>query len=186
MVRRLPYIEENTIIIGDRKESTFSKDIASVCIIIALRTDEIYKLLFVLSEYIETVTLPINQQPKFKGDEELFTYFLYKYFKLFFIINMKTYIKVSGIIIVILISLILLKFVHIIVGISFFIIGIGLLVYYGFIKKNSNNNYVEFKKPNVKLIDEFITIYCNNIFNINKTNRDKNVLIFKIIFLRMN
>ena len=91
---------------------------------------------------------------------------------------MKTYIKVSGIIIVILISLILLKFVHIIVGISFFIIGIGLLVYYGFIKKNSNNNYVEFKKPNVKLIDEFITIYCNNIFNINKTNRDKNVLIF--------
>ena len=47
---------------------------------------------------------------------------------------MKTYTKLSVIIIVILISLILLKNVHIIVGVTFFVIGMGLLVYYGFIE----------------------------------------------------
>ena len=57
-------------------------------------------------------------------------------------LNMKTYIKVSGIIIVILISLILLKYVHIIVGVTFFVIGMGLLVYYGFIKKNDKYSNV--------------------------------------------
>ena len=47
---------------------------------------------------------------------------------------MKTY-EVSGILIVILISLILLKFVNIIVGITFFIIGIGLVLWIS--KKNT-------------------------------------------------
>ena len=64
---------------------------------------------------------------------------------------MKTYMKVSGIIIVILISLILLKFVHIIVGISFFAIGVVLLVYYGFIKKNDNKSIFSYKSTKIKI-----------------------------------
>jgi len=48
---------------------------------------------------------------------------------------MKISIKVLGIISITLVSLILFKFVNIIIGIAFFIIGIGLLVYFGFITK---------------------------------------------------
>jgi mannosyltransferase OCH1-like enzyme len=62
---------------------------------------------------------------------------------------MKTYVKVLGIIGIILAGLILLKFVHIITGIFFFVIGMGLLVYYGFIKKNNRS----FKK-NPKILKE--------------------------------
>ena len=61
---------------------------------------------------------------------------------------MKTYVKVLGIIGIILVGLILLKFVHIITGIFFFVIGMGLLVYYGFIKKNNRS----FKKYTLILI----------------------------------
>lgn len=49
---------------------------------------------------------------------------------------MKIYVKVLGIIGVILGGLILFKFVHIVAGISFFVVGMGLLVYYGFITTN--------------------------------------------------
>ena len=54
---------------------------------------------------------------------------------------MKTSIKVLGIIAVILISLTLFKFVHIIIGITFFIIGIGLLVYFGKTSYNFPKDY---------------------------------------------
>ena len=49
---------------------------------------------------------------------------------------MKTSVKIIGIIGIIVSSLILLKFVHIIAGILFFVIGMTLIVYYGFINKN--------------------------------------------------
>ena len=66
---------------------------------------------------------------------------------------MKTYIKVSGIIIVILISLILLKYVHILVGISFFVIGMGLLVYYGFIRNNKNKGIYSYTYDKNYIVD---------------------------------
>lgn len=56
---------------------------------------------------------------------------------------MKTYMKVIRIIIVILFSLILLKFVHMIVGVTFFVISMGLLLYYEFIEKDSEETLEE-------------------------------------------
>ena len=49
---------------------------------------------------------------------------------------MKTYVKV---LLIILISLILFKFLHVIAGITFFVVGMGLVVYYGFIRKIPEN-----------------------------------------------
>ena len=86
---------------------------------------------------------------------------------------MKTYIKVSGIIIVILVSLILLKFVHIIVGISFFVIGMGLFVYYGFIKDKDKdkedvyNNIIEYTK--------LLNKKCKIPYDLFYINMDKNL-----------
>ena len=65
---------------------------------------------------------------------------------------MKTYVKVLAIIAIIAISLILVKFVNTIVSLSFFIVAMGLLVYYGFIytgpvyQMPTFKTYEEFKK----------------------------------------
>jgi phosphorylcholine metabolism protein LicD len=48
---------------------------------------------------------------------------------------MKTYLKILIIISILIISIILYKFVHIIPSVSFFIIGMFLILYFGFIKK---------------------------------------------------
>ena len=56
---------------------------------------------------------------------------------------MKTFIKVLGIISITLASLILFKFVNIIIGITFFIIGIGLFVYFGFILSGDRKEKLE-------------------------------------------
>ena len=66
---------------------------------------------------------------------------------------MKTSIKVLGVIAVILVSLTLFKFVHIIIGITFFIIGIGLLVYFGFIRKTSYNFPKDYQLYNISIND---------------------------------
>ena len=72
---------------------------------------------------------------------------------------MKTFIKVLGIIGITLVSLILFKFVNIIIGITFFIIGIGLLVYFGFTKcEFSKSDYFH---PGKDDIEELVVAICN-------------------------
>jgi hypothetical protein len=90
---------------------------------------------------------------------------------------MKTYIKVLVIIFFIIISLILLKLVHIIVGITFFVIGIGLLVYYEFNNKKNNNNkdIFSYKDTKIKIpkyiapkeinTEELVIAMCNEDVN---------------------
>ena len=97
--------------------------------------------------------------------------------------------KVSGIIIVILISLILLKFVHIIVGISFFVIGMSLLVYYDKDKHKDKdkdkhkdkddvyNNIIEYTKLlNKKCKIPYDLFYINMDKNIYRKNYMENQL----------
>ena len=71
---------------------------------------------------------------------------------------MKTFIKVLGIISITLVSLILFKFVNIIIGITFFIIGIGLLVYFGFITKKDIEKQ-EISNPSYKDLNKSIQEY---------------------------
>lgn len=64
---------------------------------------------------------------------------------------MKTSVKIIGIIGIIVSSLILLKFVHIIAGILFFVIGMTLIVYYGFINKNIHSE-ATYNNPQIHFI----------------------------------
>lgn len=79
---------------------------------------------------------------------------------------MKTYQKIIGIISIILTSLILFKFVHIIVGITFFIIG-TILIYFGFIKRYNkpfkpfHSRQKPYEIPSKKIIDQ--KIQSNNL-----------------------
>jgi hypothetical protein len=83
---------------------------------------------------------------------------------------MKNYLKVLGIVGVLLVSLILFKLFNRIVGITFFIIGIGLLVYFGFVKKNGVFTYPNKKltlnipkyiEPKEKDTEELVISLCN-------------------------
>ena len=72
---------------------------------------------------------------------------------------MKTFIKVLGIISITLVSLILFKFVNIIIGITFFIIGIGLFFYFGFTK--SEFSKPDYFHPEKDDIEELVVAVCN-------------------------
>lgn len=78
---------------------------------------------------------------------------------------MKTYVKVLGILGVILVSITLLKFAHMVYGIAFFIIGTGLLVYFGFIRKSRgvlyDKNIPTYLEPKKQDTEELVIAMCN-------------------------
>ena len=88
---------------------------------------------------------------------------------------MKTFIKVVGIIGFILVSLTLFKFVNIIFGITFFIIGTGLLVYLGFMEKNT---YISSYKDMNKSIHDYVKLLgkkCEIPYDLFYINMDKSL-----------
>ena len=94
---------------------------------------------------------------------------------------MKTFIKVLGIISITLASLILFKFVNIIIGITFFIIGIGLFFYFEFITKKDIEKQ-EISNPSYKDLNKSIQEYtkllnkkCEIPYDLFYINMDKNL-----------
>ena len=90
---------------------------------------------------------------------------------------MKTFIKVLGIISITLVSLILFKFVNIIIGITFFIIGIGLFFYFGFILTKEKLESSEHEDMNKSIHDytKSLRKKCEIPYDLFYINMDKSL-----------
>jgi hypothetical protein len=79
---------------------------------------------------------------------------------------MNTYVKVLGILGIISVSLILFKFAHVIYGIIFFVIGVGLFIYFYLLKKSyvypSDKVLPKYIEPNEKDTEELVVAICND------------------------